>query len=132
MYTYGYNRSISSKVSHVDRYERSFKILKSVGAKSLNYDVEDKATGLVYHFVEGKTINNAKTFAGYGGVKPLKEETLDGLCEGYGGNRKKWAHRKGIAYLDIDGEEVKAEVHWFQEENVGKVKFKVKRYIDED
>lgn len=132
VYTYGYNRSVSAKVSRVDRYERSFKILRSVGAKSMNYDVEDKATGVVYHFVEGRSISSAKTFAGYGGVNPLREGTLDGLCAEYGGDRKKWAHRKGIAYLDIDGEEVKAEVHWFQEESVGKVKFKVKRYIDED
>lgn len=131
-WVFGYNKNVSRKISRVDYYERNFKILKSVGAKALNYDIEDKSTGVVYHFVEGKTINSAKTFAGYGGVKPLKEETLDGLCAEYGGDRKKWAHRKGIAYLDIDGEEVKAEVHWFQEESVGKVKFKVKRYIDED
>lgn len=38
--------------------------------------------------------------------------------------------RNGV--IDFDGEERKAEVHWFQEETVGKVKFKVKRWIDED
>lgn len=133
VYTYGYNKRMSAKVAHVDRYEKSFRILKAVGAKAFNYDVEDKATGAVYHFVEGRSVSNAKTFAGYGGVKPLQKDTLDGLCEQFpGSSRERWAHRKGIAYLDIDGEEVKAEVHWFQEESVGKVKFKVKRYIDED
>ena len=44
----------------------------------------------------------------------------------------KWQHCKGNGVIDFDGEERKAEVHWFQEETVGKVKFKVKRWIDED
>lgn len=63
---------------------------------------------MAYHFVEGRSVSNAKTFAGYGGVKPLQKDTLDGLCEQFpGSSREKWAHRKGIAYLDIDGEEGK-------------------------
>ena len=63
----------------------------------------------------------------------MENDTLDGLCKEFPrSSRKKWVHRKGIALIENDGEEVKAEVHWFQEENVGKVKFKVKKFLDED
>ena len=30
------------------------------------------------------------------------------------------------------GEEIPAEVHWFQEESLGKVKFKVKRWLNDE
>jgi hypothetical protein len=46
--------------------------------------------------------------------------------------QQKWQHAKGIGVIDCDGEEIKAEVHWFQEESVGKVKFKVKRWLYDD
>lgn len=110
----------------------SFSIGKSLGAKSRNYRVEDKATGVIYQFVEGTKIQNPKVFAGYKGAKPLYQTTLDGLMEQYPESTNKWQHCKGIGWLDVDGEEVQAEVHWFQEQNVGKVKFKVKRWLDED
>ncbi|MBQ7844991.1 MAG: hypothetical protein IJ392_02440 [Clostridia bacterium] len=130
---HGYGRSQAARVRAYDPYESSFPILRSLGAKAANYEIVDKQTGIVYHFVEGQKIKDAKTFAGYGGMKPLEKDTLDGLCEEFPrSSRKKWAHRKGIALIENDGEEVKAEVHWFQEENVGKVKFKVKKFLDED
>ena len=109
-----------------------FLIGKSLGAKAKNYDVEDKATGVIYRFVEGTRIQNPKVFAGYKGVKPLYQETLEGLKSEYPQSSDKWQHCKGIGWLDVDGEEIKAEVHWFQEPSVGKVKFKVKRWLDED
>ena len=114
-------------VEAVSGYDVEFKIGRSVGAKARNYDIVDKTTGKVYHFIEGSKIQNAQTFAGYGGQKPLEAATVEGLCREFGGNPSNWSHRKGEGYLDIDGEEVKAEVHWFQEETVGKVKFKVKK-----
>lgn len=103
---------------------------RSIGAKAKNYNVVDKADGSVYNFVEGTRIRNAEVFAGYKGVKPLYTETVEGLVQQYGGAPEKWQHCKGIGALDVDGEEVHAEVHWFQEESVGKIKFKVKRWLD--
>ena len=40
---------------------------KSLGAKSLNYDVLDPASGEYFHFEEGTRIRNAQVFAGRGG-----------------------------------------------------------------
>ena len=39
----------------------------------------------------------------------------------------KWQYCKGHGIIDYDGEERPAEVHWFQEETVRKVRFKIKR-----
>ena len=35
-----------------------------------------------------------------------------------------------IGYIDYNGESLKAELHWYQEPTVGKVKFIIKRWIE--
>lgn len=107
-------------------------IEKSIGAKAKNYDILDPQTGEYFNFVEGTKIQNPKVFAGKGGTKPLNPEVADGLSKQIGGKPENWQHLKGIGVIDYYGEEVKAEVHWFQEESVGKHKFKVKRWLDND
>lgn len=107
-------------------------IHKTVGAKARNYEVVDPETGEIFRFVEGTKIQNAEVFAGKGTKKPLHEGVGEGLAEQLGGKAEKWQHCKGDGVLDYYGEERPAEVHWFQEETVGKVKFKVKRWYDED
>lgn len=64
--------------------------------------------------------------------KALHEGVAEGLTNEFGGNPDDWQHAKGIGTIDYYGEHIKAEVHWFQEETVGKVKFKVKEWLDED
>ena len=103
---------------------------RSIGAKAKNYDVIDPASGEYFHFVEGTRIQNAEVFAGYGVKTPLREEVSEGLTNEFGGAPSKWQHAKGTGVLDYYGDETKAEVHWFQEETVGKVKFKVKRWLE--
>ena len=102
-------------------------IPKSLGAKTTNYDILDPKSGRIFHLVEGTRITNVKVFAGKGGAKPLAEETAIGLSEQIGGRPENWQHCKGEAFVDVDGEEYKKEIHWFQEESVGKVKFKMKK-----
>lgn len=111
-------------------YLEDILIGKSLGAKSKNYDVIDPTTGEFFRFVEGTKIRNAEVFAGHGVRKPLLEEVAEGLTKEFGGTPEKWQHAKGFGVLDYDGDEVEAEVHWFQEESVGKVKFKVKRWLE--
>lgn len=105
-------------------------IYRSVGAKSLNYEVLDPSTGEYFHFSEGTRIRNSKVFAGKGGVKKLNPEVALGLSEQIGGNPNDWQHCKGIGTIDCYGEDVDAEVHWFQESTVGKHKFKVKKWLE--
>lgn len=104
---------------------------RSVGAKAENYNVEDKATGEIFHFAEGSRIQNSEVFAGYGTNKPLHEDTVTGLITEFKeSSPDKWQHSKGQGIIDYYGEERKAEVHWFQEPSAGKVKFKIKRWLD--
>ncbi|WP_333813925.1 minor capsid protein, partial [Muricomes intestini] len=108
-------------------------IHRSVGAKARNYKVVDKTTGIEYEFAPGTHIQNAEVFAGKGTKHPLHDGVPEGLTEEYGGDVSKWQHVKGEGVLvgEDTEEEYPAEVHWFQEESVGKVKFKVKRWLDE-
>lgn len=134
-------RSSTQKMKSQETIEKSGKsgtielddilIRKSVGAKFRNYDVLDPSTGEIFHFVEGTKIQNAKVFAGSGTKKSLHEGVAEGLSEQLGGSPEKWQHCKGDGVLDYHGEDRNAEVHWFQEETVGKVKFKVKEWKDE-
>lgn len=95
--------------------------------KSTVYDSE---TGDRFNFAENTKIQNAEVFAGKGTKVSLHEGVAEGLTKEYGGEPSNWQHSKGIAYIDYYGENRKAEVHWFQEKNVGKVKFKIKRWKD--
>ena len=106
--------------------QRSFKIGKSVGAAALNYSVKDPRTGVSFKFVGGTTIHDVQTFAGHGVRNKLKPQTLAGLKKEFGGRPKDWKHVKGIGTLNFYGRPREAEVHWFEEKTVGKVKFRVK------
>lgn len=128
-----FGRSEASKAGWAAKTTpNDFKIYRGVGAKAKNYVVVDKSTGEEYYFVEGTRTQNAQVFAGKGGVNPLREEVAQGLSDEFGGKPEDWQHCKAKGWLDVDGEAVKVEVHWFQNGSE-KVKFKVKRWFyDED
>jgi len=106
-----------------------FEIGRSLGAKAKNYDIKD-AAGNIYNFVEGTKLQNAEVFAGNETRKPLHNGVGEGLTKQFGGNPEKWQHCKGNGIIDYFGEERKAEIHWFQEPSVGKVKFIIKRWLE--
>ncbi|MEG0339202.1 MAG: hypothetical protein RR573_04735 [Oscillospiraceae bacterium] len=60
----------------------------------------------------------------------MRDEVINGLIGECGGNADLWQHAKAIGTLNCNGEHLKAEIHWFQEKTVVKVKFKVKKWID--
>ena len=122
-----------TKMKNSDRIPiQDIVIHKSVGAKFRNYKVVDKSTGIEYEFASGTRIQNSEVFAGKGTSHPLHDGVAEGLTEEFGGKVTEWQHAKGFATLvdEETGEEYEAEVHWFQEISVGKVKFKVKRWLD--
>ena len=102
---------------------------RSLGARARNYDIRD-AEGAVYHYMEGTKVRDSQVFAGYGTRHPLKDEVKHGLSQRYGGDPEKWQHAKGNGTIDVDGEGVKAEVHWFQQEGIGQVSHKVKKWLE--
>ena len=108
-----------------------FAILRSLGAKAKNYMVLDPASNKKYPFVEGTRIKDPIVFAGKGTSKELHKEVAQGLSEKIGGKPSEWQHCKGIGILNVDGKDMEAEVHWFQEPSVGKHRFKVKKWLDD-
>lgn len=124
------NIDASGKLSERDSFTINDTIVpKSLGAKGRNYDIKD-ADGAVYHYMEGTKVQNSEVFAGYGTRHPLNNDVIIGLTEQFGGDPSKWQHAKGFGTVDVDGEEVKAEVHWFQQDGIGQVRHKIKRWME--
>lgn len=105
-------------------------IPKSLGAKGINYDILSPDGERYFHYAEGTYVQRVKAFAGYGTNTPLHEGVADGLTKEFGGDPAKWKHVKGEGVIDDDGEDVRAEVHWFQEESVGQVKHRIKKWLE--
>ena len=70
-------------------------------------------------------ITDVETFATGSAIRELPR-----LRKLYG--RGRWRKRKGIARVRLeDGEELLAEVHWYEAHGIGRKEFRIKRYIDE-
>jgi len=41
-------------------------------------------------------------------------------------DRFSWKKKKGIGYVDYNGESYRADLHWYEEPTVGRVRFKLK------
>lgn len=107
-----------------------YTVLRTVGAKNINDDVMDLATGAKYQLVPGSKIKNVEVFAGKGVRKPYVNAYK--YAEKYGGNVEDWQHVKGNGYIIVDEEERHVEIHWSRCENVGNVDRFIKRWLDED
>jgi hypothetical protein len=105
-------------------------IFRSLGAKSQNYDILSPEGDRIVHYAEGTKVQDRHVFAGYGTRTPLDDGVPEGLAAAFGGEIRKWQHVKGIGVIDDDGEFVRAEVHWFQEETVGEVKHAIKKWLE--
>lgn len=77
----------------------------------------------------GTKITKVVTFAGKGTKKPVKVAKY--LAEQYGVPEREWRKLRGDGYVDFDGRSRHAELHWFETEQTGRVKMKVKRWFDE-
>lgn len=45
--------------------------------------------------------------------------------------RGRWRKRKGAAYVRLSDNTIRfAEVHWYEAHGIGKVRMKIKRYLD--
>ena len=103
-------------------------IQKSVGAKSRNYDILDLGSGEVYNLVEGTKITDVEVFAGKG-TKTIYRKAEE-YAEEFQNNPAEWQHVKGKAIINFRGEERKAEIHWTQCKEFGKIDFFIKKWLD--
>ena len=135
MLTGGKTSKISAKASKsLENTGRSGKIEskdivihKSLGAKSKNYDIELPNREIV-NLTEGTRITNIKVIAGKGRDRQIDE--IDLLIEKWGGNEAEWQKKKGIGFIDYNGESYKVELHWYEEPTAGRHKWKVKPDAD--
>jgi hypothetical protein len=69
-------------------------------------------------------IGNPETIATGAGVRDRRR-----LKKAYGGSR--WRKRKGTASVELSSGEVReAEIHWYEASGVGRVEYKIKRFLD--
>ncbi len=116
------------KLGENSKIESDIEIHKSVGAKFNNYAVR-LPDGSEVPFTEGTRITNIKTIAGKGRERQI--DMVDLLVDEYGGSAEEWQKKKGIGYVDYEGESYKTEVHWYEEPTAGRHNFKVKSYNGE-
>ena len=96
---------------------------RSLGAKAKNYNIELPSKEIV-HLTEGTRVTNIETIAGKGRNRQIDE--IDILLDKYGGSEFEWQKKKGVGYVDYQGESYCAELHWYEEPTAGKHKWKVK------
>lgn len=125
-----YSKNSENSQKNVDNSAENgiINIGRSLGAKAKNYDIKlpDKE---VVHLTEGTSITKVNTIAGKG--RNRKIDMIDALIEKYPGtNEDEWTKKKGIGYIDYDGESYKAELHWYEEPSIGRVEWKVKPDAD--
>lgn len=122
-----YDKNIEKPVSSDIIRLSDTSIGRSVGAKAKNYDIQ-LPSGDYVNLAEGTKITNSTVIAGKGRNRQI--DMLDTLVADYGGNPEDWQKAKGFGYVNIDGEVLKAELHWYQEPTVGKVNMKIKQQKD--
>ena len=103
-------------------------IPRSVGAWWKNYEIK-LPNGKIAKFAEGSRLQNIEVFAGKGCKRKIDEE--DRLSFQYGYPKGSWMKVKAIGILvDEDGEERKAEVHWYEAMEGEKEEVKFKKWIN--
>lgn len=127
------NGAKSDKIKSSESSE--FTVGRSIGAKAKNYDIELPNKEIV-HLTEGTRVTNIQTIAGKGRDREIDE--IDILLDRFGGTASEWQKKKGLGYVDYNGESYLARLHWYEEPTAGKHKWKVKPdadgnwFIDED
>jgi hypothetical protein len=78
------------------------------------------------HFEIAGEITHVEVIARGRGIRALRA-----LRKRYGGQR--WRKMKGIAAVRLfDASRAMAELHWYEAHGVGRVGWKIKRFLDED
>ena len=104
------------------------RVYHSIGAKFVNYDIMDLATGEMFCLAEGTYLQNKTIFAGKGTRKHFKKANK--YAERYGGNPSDWQHVKAIGLLSTPDGDRKAELHWSQCDGIGKKDMNLKRWLE--
>lgn len=105
--------------------KRSIQIGRSLGAAAFR-DTVILPDGSETKVTEGSRITGIVTIAGKGCKRKIDE--VDVLVSRYGGKPSEWRKERGTGYVDDLGMSRKCEPHWYEEDSVGRVKMKVKKF----
>lgn len=113
---------------------RDIRVPKSLGAAAKKiYVKSDIDIRGIYTIKQGSTITSVKVIAGNGVKRQIDD--IKRLVEKYkknnGDDTKERDWQKMIGFATIKENNKIAEVHWYQCKDIGKVEFKVKRWLDE-
>ena len=117
------NAGNSDRMEGEESFEPDIVIGKRVGAKAKNYDIV-APNGDIFNLAEGSRITNVKVIAGAGRDRQI--DVIESLLNKYGGDPLKWTKCKGLGHVNVNGESVLAELHWYEEPSLGRVEFKIK------
>lgn len=101
-------------------------IPKSLGAAAFRDRIKlpDSTYGLI---TQGTKITKVVVFAGKGTNKPIKMASY--LAKQYNVPEAEWQKVRGDGYVDVNGVSKHAELHWFESQQTGRIKMKVKRWF---
>lgn len=106
----------------------SFVVPVGVGAKAKDILVK-LPDGSSVALTKGSRVTNIQTIAGAGRDRQI--DIVDLLVEKYPNSKPElWKKQKGFGYVEFEGESFKAELHWYEESSVGRVKWKLKPDAD--
>lgn len=125
-----WRKRIDKTVSNGIIKSSDIEIGKSVGAAA-HRDKVNLPQGGYGKVAEGTRITKVVTFAGKGTNKKVK--VAEFLSKQYGVPASEWKKVRGDGYVETqDGIVRHAELHWFESDETGRVKMKVKRYFNDE
>ena len=105
-------------VTHFNHDDEEMKVEKSFELKDEFMDQHTLCEGDIKHLT---------LFAGKGASR--KFERAADVARQYGGKAEDWKHVKGMGMVrDKDGVEREADIHWFENEDVGQAGWKIKQF----
>lgn len=96
-------------------------------ASSMFKDTVKLPGGELSRLSEGTKITKVVVFAGKGTNKDLRIANI--LAQQYNNSPEGWTHTRGEGFVEFEGSSNRAELHWFEHEETGRVLMKVKRWI---
>ena len=101
--------------------KETFQVGKSLGAAVKRISVQGG-----HKLAEGTKVVGIEKIASGRGIREVKR-----LVDQYGGKARNWIKKKGVGEVETSSGQIrKAELHWYEGHGVGKVDFKVKRWLD--
>lgn len=110
-------------------YEEDIIVPKSLSAAAKK-DIVKLPDGTYSQLSEGTKITKIVVFAGGKSKKEVKVANF--LAKQYKNKPKDWRKVRGEGFVDFKNKPRICEIHWFESDQTGRIKMKVKRWMDEN